>query len=338
MPEFMPLHRLEEGESAFILPPRVYDLLRGSLVGVRLPTRRVIMVEGGGFLWGVDPLELGMGVFKHSRLIGRGVWYMAFALRERSRRLGDGLYEDLNPGLAAEMGIIHDGDKLRSGKAGKLGIQLGILGIEDLSLEERIFLGYPPDYREISPAADRAFRGRLGEKGFPVEVIEAVVGIDYPRTEAAIANPYRQMLVWANYSCGQEYTSIEERLDDLCQRWVLDYATNLSLFQHKSPAKIVRDYWQELELHPNARHRIDLQHAAAVAGIIQKAADTLFNYLGIGNQEFIEKYNLNNDASMPAWERVLHRVWQADFDRQKAGGRGAPAADRIEEMIVRRCF
>lgn len=81
----------------FFIPREVMNLLGGRLLSRELGEERpTIMVEEGAFVWGVDNLNVGKGIFNHVCKVARKAYYTAIALREKSRELGDGKYSGLS--------------------------------------------------------------------------------------------------------------------------------------------------------------------------------------------------------------------------------------------------
>lgn len=321
----------EESRKAFVLPTRTLDLLGGEIEKVVVDNQEVSIVSKGAYLWGVDALEVGKGVFNHACVVGRYSWYLAKELRNKSESTGDGKYNGLDERIAAEAGVIHDVGKLRFAPARIP----GHVGIEDLSSKGKKLLGYSPDFQEISTEADEEIIKWLKEEGIPQEVIDGVRGHDFPVSEAAVETPYQQILMMADYACGQDCGIVRERLNDVYERWILNYVVNKDDFPNKEPIDIVRDNWKELEFGSDEAPRISPERAAKAAEIIEGTARELFNYLETTEEEFIREYNLNSEISIPPWEKVLRNAWKKDFSHQSEGGKGAPRSDKVKAILQR---
>lgn len=327
--------RPETGHT-FILPSRVLDMLGGSLTPVVGSPSGQHMVDKGAYLWGVDNLDLPKPkeVFEHSCRVGRGVWRLGMALTRRSAALGDGRYNDLNPGVAAEAGAIHDALKMHSGADAPTA---PIIGRENLTSAQKEYEGLPPGYREISDEADLVLVEWLTAGGFPQEVIDTVVGHDFPTSEKAVHTPYQQLVMWADYCCANKFTGTEERLRDVFDRWILRFVVNRDDFAAElDSVALVRNHWQELRFADGKPPRIEAERAAKAADIIIQNRDNLFGYLGISEKGFIEQSGLNDDLKMPPWERVLRKARDKDVAFQAEGGKGAPRASHVTEVVRRK--
>lgn len=166
--------------------------------------RIVTMVREGPYLWGVDNLEAGKGVFNHVCLVEKMGYYLTKALKERSSQLGDRMYEDLDPNLVAMLGVCHDAVKLHSGSNPKK--EKGwITGREDLNPEEKESLGLPKSYREISPEADKIAVSWLSKypdlpREFVEKFKEVVVGHDFSVDPRAYGTIYQKLVQIADFS------------------------------------------------------------------------------------------------------------------------------------------
>lgn len=318
-----------ESRKAFVFPTRTLNFLGGTLKEVQLPQKKVTMVDEGAYLWGVDELKIGKGVFEHVCLVGRKVYWLAKALKERSRELEDGKYDHLDENLAAELGVCHDAVKIHSG------VNPGspIVGRESLTPEEKKSLGLPEDYREISPEADQFAVAWLEKAGFPKEFAEVIVGHDFPQTEEAIDNPYKQLVQIADYSVAQGFMTVGERWNDVADRWVKGYVKNWEEFQGEDTVDIIKNHWQEFEYEEGKPPRIEPERFVLAVEIVQKAADEVFGYLGMSEEEFTERYKLNDGSSMAPWEKVLRKAWERDYGRQQAGEASAPEAERVKTVL-----
>ena len=335
MTEVPELVSSQKPEKAFVFPTRTLKFLGGILEEVELPERTVTMVKEGAYLWGVDNLKTGKGVFEHVCLASRKGYWMAEALKEKSEELGDGKYADLDPNRAAELVGCHDAGKLHSGYNPKPKEGQWVVGRENLDSKEKERLGLPPDYREISPEADQVVVAWLEKAGFPEEFAEVIIGHDFPQTEEAIDSPYKMLVQIADYSVGQEFMTVRERWNDVAERWVKAYVKNWDQFEgeDEDTVDIIKKYWQEFEYEEGKPPRIEPERLVKSVKIVQIAADTVFGYLGITEQEFTEKYRLKEDSSMPPWEKVLRKAWKRDHDYQEKGEQGAPEAERVKGVL-----
>lgn len=317
-----------ESQKAFVFPTRTLKFLGGTLKEVQLPQREVAMVDEGAYLWGVDDLEEGKGVFEHVCKVGRKTYWMAKALRERSEQLGDGIYKNLDPNLAAELGVCHDAVKMHSGvNPGK------IIGRESLTPEEKKSLGLPENYREISEEADQFAVTWLEKAGFPKEFTEVIVGHDFPQSEEAIDTPYKMLIQIADYSVAQKFMTVRERWNDVADRWVRAYVKNWEKFQGEDTVDIIKNHWPEFEYEEGKPSRIEPDRLVRAVEIVQKAADEVFGYLGISEEEFTENYRLNDNSSIAPWEKVLQKAWERDYGWQQKGEAGAPEAERVKTVL-----
>ena len=151
--------------------------------------------------------------------------------------------------------------------------------IDKLYIEDREGLA---SFEEISHEAEKRAIDRLKELGFSKEVYEAPKGQDLP--QEIIDDPYWKTTIVADYMTGQKVMSIEERLDDIKKRWIT---------QRQSEGKSPRMTLEEFE---RAKENIE------------KVAEEIFGYLGTTDKEFIEKYRLNDEASITRWEKFLMRT------------------------------
>lgn len=320
-----------DSKKAFVFPSRTLELLGGTIKDVKLQQRTVTMVEEGAYLWGVDYLETGKGVFEHVCRVGRKVYWMAKAVKEKSQRKGDGKYIGLDENLAAELGVCHDAVKIHSGVD-----QGPIVGRESLTPDEKESLGLPRDYREISEEADQFAVSWLEKASFPKEFIEIIVGHDFPQLDKAIDTTYKTLVQIADYSVGQKFMTVRERWNDVAERWIKAYVRNWDQFQGVDIIDIITNHWPEFEYESGKLARIEPARLARAVEIVQKAADTIFGYLEMTEEEFTEKYKLNEDSSVPPWEKVLRKSWQRDYGRQQAGEIGAPEAKRVKNILRRK--
>lgn len=328
---------VEIDRKAFVLPSRVLDILGGRLIDRKFTSRTLPMVEEGGYLWGVDHLQFEKveGVFNHSCRVGRGAEIITKALRDKSMELQDGKYEDADPHIAAEAGVIHDIAKIPFGLSNIPKEGSYIAGVENLSSEEKERLGLPPDLREISPGTDRIVIKWIEDRGFPKQVIETVVGHDFPVSEEAVETVYQAAVIWADYCCSNNFIGTDERLRDVFDRWIKPFVINLTDFEGMDSVQMVIDHWRELDF-GERKPRIEPEIVAKAAGIILGNRDRLFNYLGMSEGEFIEKARLNDDAKMPPWESVLRKSWKKDFLHQESGGVGSPKANHVKSVLSKK--
>lgn len=327
------VNQTSEGQKPFILPSRVLNLLGGTLEEVNVGERKVTLVKEGAYLWGTPDLDLPktQNVFDHSCRVGRGTWCLAIALRERSLALGDGLYSNLDPGIAAEAGVIHDTVKIHSGSSAP---DTRLLGREDLTAVEKERIGLPSSYREISDDADKILMTWLKEGGFSEEVIKTVIGHDFPISYEAVKTQYQRLVEWADYACANKFMTTEQRLKDVFDRWIKPFVTNLDVLPENSLDMVV-NHWQEL-VFSDKKPRIEPERAAKAAQVILTNRDELFGYLGMTEEEFIDEKKLNDDLKQSPWERVLRSSRKSDQRFQEGGGKGAPRSDRVKSVVERK--
>lgn len=321
-----------EPRKAFVFPTRTLEFLGGTIKEVQLPQRKVTMVDEGAYLWGVDDLKTGKGVFEHVCLVGRKVYWMAKALREKSRQLGDKKYTGLDENLAAELGVCHDAVKIHSG----VNPGSAIVGRESLTPDEKDSLGFPRDYREISPEADQFAVTWLEKSGFPKEFAEVIIGHDFPQSEEAIDSPYKQLVQISDYSVAQKFMTVRERWNDVADRWVKAYVKNWGEFQGQDTVNTITNHWHDFQYGEGKSPRIEPDRLVKAVDITQKAVDEIFGYLGMSEEEFTEKYKLNENMSMAPWERVLRKAWERDYAYQQGGETGAPEAKRVREILQKK--
>ncbi len=320
----------KEEERPFFFPSSVLRFLGGTLEKINLPERTVTLVKEGPYLWGVDNLEAGKGVFNHVCLVGRKAYYLACALKERSIQLGDGKYNGLDPNLVAMVGVSHDAVKLHSGSNPNKGEW--IAGREDLTPEEKVKLGLPRSYREISPEADEIAVGWLSEyPDLPAEFVEkfkeVVVGHDFSVDPKAYETIYQKLIQISDFSVSQKWMTTEERWNEVADRWVKPFIKNWGEFSGKDTIEIIRNHWQEFEIDSGKPPRIEPDRLAKASELVQGAADEIFNYLGMNQREFNEKYS----SIEPPWEAALRASWESDYKMQTDSGRKAsPYSDLLK--------
>lgn len=314
-------------ERPFVFPPSVLKFLGGVLEEVDLPERKVTLVKEGAYLWGVDNLEAGKGIFNHVCLVGRMAYYLATTLKEKSSQLGDGKYEDLDPNLTAMLGVCHDAVKLHSGSNPNKG--RWIAGREDLTSEEKQRLGLPRGYKEISPEADEIVVEWLAKypdlpKEFVEKFKEVIVGHDFSVDPKAYETTYQKLIQIADFSVSQKFMTTKERWIEVADRWVKPFVKNWEEFSETDTLEIIKNHWQEFEVDIDKPPRIEPQRLVRASELVQQVADEVFSYLGMTQEEFNQRYLLNEKSPEPAWEMVLRETWESDYRFQTLGGQGAP--------------
>lgn len=293
----------------------------GEIVKVKLSDRKIVK---GPFLYGqVYPLALGKGVANHVALVGRVSGYLA-----------DGLGLDVLK--SQEVGIHHDDGKVPFGHTWPTGVELGIWGREDLSAEEKKTLGYSAKLKESDPEADEEVAGWMRTAGLSEEVIEVALSEDFTRV---ILEPSLKAIKGiADMMCGQGVSTIDDRLNPMFQRMLLDNVGNLGDFDRlQQPIDLIRDNWNKFEVKEGAVLRMIPEHAAEAIDGIHGTAELIFDRLGTTDKKFIADNQLQDEeASAQVWEKIVRRTREADLAFQEIGGKGTHTAGFVKGVLQER--
>lgn len=178
-------------------------------------------------------------------------------------------YQEVDLGLLEQAAILHDIMKLPSRVLNKL------------SPEQKRQLDLTDDFSGISSDADEIGTRWLKGLGFPPQVYESIRAHDFP--QEIINNPYWKIIVLSDAMAGPQVTTVEERVKDLEERWI-----KIPIANGLKPA-------------------VEEERFTVASINFHTIADEIFGALGTTNTEFIEENKLQDDSSMPKWERFLRR-------------------------------
>lgn len=314
----MPEKEINNSQVPFFIPREVMELLRGKLANYELEEGKLTpLVAEGGFLWGVDNLDVGKGVFNHSCKVARKAYFTAIALKEKSKELGDGRYTSLDENEVAVLGLLHDIVKLHSGSNPKPAKGEWIKGRENLSQEQKQALGLKPDYREISAEADEFAVNWVEKSGLSDHLKqlfkEVVVGHDFPISEEAIKTSEQMLIQVADYTVAQDFSTVRVRWNDVADRWVKSAVANWDKFENEGDTvEIIKKHSSEFVYKEGQKPRIEPERLSKAVEIVEKAATEIYGYLGITEEEMNQRCQ-----EEPAWEAALRAAWEQDYSLQK---------------------
>lgn len=153
---------------------------------------------------------------------------------------------------------------------------------EKLSVELKEALGLKADFKEISNETNEVGTSWLKDLGFSPAVYEAIREHGFP--EEIPDNPYSKIILLADFMAGQKIMPVEERLADVKTRWI-----DQRIAQKQSP-------------------RIEPELFDKAQKVIREVAQEIFQFLGTGDNKFIEDFELNSDESMQRWEGFLTKT------------------------------
>ncbi len=158
---------------------------------------------------------------------------------------------------------------------------------EKLPPEVKSMLGIRPDFRETDAEAEHVGVVWLCKAGFAKEVYENIVD-HFP--QKLRDSWYWKIILLADYMTSQKVMPVRQRLKDVSDRWI-----DLRIEQGLEP-KISRDAFDKAEVQ------------------ILAVAEEIFGILGMTDEEFISKHELNNPViSQQPWEKLLNDRWR-DID------------------------
>lgn len=320
----------------FFVPKEVMDLLGGTLEKYDFGQGgSATMVNEGAFLWGVDNLDAGKGIFNHSCKVARKAYFTAIALKEKSRELGDGKYFNLDENEVVVLGLLHDIVKLHSGSNPKPASGEWIKGRENLSAEQKVTLGLKADYREISPEADSFAIEWVDKSDLPPHLKElfksVVAGHDFPQSEEAINTPEKILIQVADYTVAQDFSTVRVRWNDVADRWVKSAVANWSNFEgYGDTVEIIKKHSSEFVYKEGQKPRIEPERLTKAVEIVEKAAAKIYGYLGITEEEM----NQRCQKEEPAWEAALREAWEVDYQsQQNQNGSKTPLSSYLKDSV-----
>lgn len=178
-------------------------------------------------------------------------------------------YKNVDLGLVVQGALLHDSMKLPSRH------------LVDLTPEQKSVLGLSEDPYKTSNGADELATKWLKQLGFPPQVYEGIRAHDFP--QAITDNPYWKIIVLSDAMAGPRITTVNERVTDLHKRWIKDPT-------EKGLKPVVEE--EQFRVAENNFHTV---------------ANEIFEALGTTDEKFIEDNKLDDDSSMPKWERFLRR-------------------------------
>lgn len=184
-------------------------------------------------------------------------------------------FGDLNLTWIVQGAITHDVSKMKS------------LDQERLPPAVKVMLGIRPDFKETDPEAEEVGVEWLRNAGLAEAVYENIVD-HFP--QKLRDSWYWKIILLADYMTSQKVMPVRQRLKDVSDRWI-----DQRIAQGLEP-KISRDAFDKAEVH------------------ILAVAEEIFAILGMTDEEFINKHELNNPAiSQQPWEKLLNDRWK-DID------------------------
>lgn len=315
-------------DERMILTPHLMAILGGYLEKVIFRERELLLVKEGAYLWGVDFLDTGKGIFNHVCLVARKAYLLTMLLKNKSITRNDGKYENLCPGMSAILGLTHDLIKLHSGTNPKRDNCTWIAGREDLTTDEKLALGLPAEYQESHPLAGE-IASDWAKKYFPQNTADELISII--NKEGINKNIYQKIILFCDYSVGQCMQTTRQRCNDIVSRWIKPYITNWEIFNGDN-IEILLYNANQLVWDKSNPPRIKPETRANTVNNALILAKEFTDYLDLSEEELNSNSELKENYAFE-WEKILRDLWLKDYEYQKQhDGKGTPFSDKYKSL------